>query len=505
MILTPSRREHSVTASDSVREGIRRGIDAAVSAGAEYADARHFTEDLSENLVLYDGNLEANDTGFQSGVGVRVLWGGAWGFAATSDAGAVAACFDKALQNARTASQLVKVKLRMGRKPPVSGSYASPVEVDPFAVDLADKLGFLTALDSRLKEDWVLRRIVSAEFHKRRILFMNSDGSEIEKRLTNVFATMMVMALDSDGRMQRRSMQLYTTGRGTRGWEMLCEPDLFGAHAERIKSELSELIKADQLEYGTRSVILLPGQGFLQVHETIGHPLELDRILGYELSYAGGSFVTLDSIGKLRYGSEKLSVSSYGSIENSPGTFGYDDDGSPERDYLLIDRGILVNVLTSRAMVNEANDRAGREVFSDVGGVARATAFYRAPIDRMTNVNILPGRDGTLEDIIAATENGIVVDNPTSWSIGSNREHFHFGCEIAWEVKDGRRTRVLRNPTYQGHTLEFYGSLSAVGDERTWRVEQVDNCGKGEPNQVMQLGHGVPVVRFDNVITGERG
>ncbi len=123
----------------------------------------------------------------------------------------------------------------------------------------------------------------------------------------------------------------------------------------------------------------------------------------------------------------------------------------------------------------------------------------------MTNVNILPGTDGSLEDIVASTADGIIVDNPTSWSIGSNREHFHFGCEIAWEVKDGRRTRILRNPTYQGHTLEFYNSLDAVGDESTWRLMQVDNCGKGEPNQVMQLGHGVPVVRFGNVITGERG
>ena len=199
-----------------------------------------------------------------------------------------------------------------------------------------------------------------------------------------------------------------------------------------------------------------------------------------------------------------MNVSAFGSIENSPGTFGYDDDGSPERDYLLIDKGILKDVLSSRAMIHEANEKAGREVFSEIGGVARATAFYRAPIDRMTNVNIVPGNDGNLEDIIATTEDGIVVDNPTSWSIGSNREHFHFGCQIAWEVKNGKRTRVLRNPTYQGHTLEFYSSLDAVGDESTWRVEQVPNCGKGEPNQIMQLGHGIPVIRFANVITGER-
>lgn len=489
---------------ERMKAGLAGNMARMRAAGAEYSDARFFVDDRSENLVLYDGNLEGNDTTFQSGTGVRVLWGGAWGFSASSDPGMLDACFDQALANARTAARLVSVPLRMGKADAVRGTYASPVETDPFGMQLEDKLDFLVRIDSELKEDWIARRIISAGFTRRHVLFMNSDGSEITKRTANVFADMTVMAPDVDGQMQRRSMTLFSTGRGSRGWEMLCSPELFGAHTDRIKSELSSLLKADCLEYGRRSVILLPGQGHLQVHETIGHPLELDRILGYELSYAGGSFVTLDSIGKLRYGSEKLSVSSFGGIVNSPGSFGYDDDGTPEKDYLLIDKGLLVNVLSSRAMVNEANDRAGRLVLPESGGVARATAFYRAPIDRMTNVNILPGTDGSLEDIVASTADGIVLDNPTSWSIGSNREHFHFGCEIAWEVRDGRRTRILRNPTYQGHTLEFYNSLSAVGDESTWVVCQVDNCGKGEPNQVMQLGHGVPVVRFDDVITGER-
>lgn len=490
--------------SSGIKREISRNISRVTRMGAEYADARYYLDDSSEFLVLYDGDLEGNDTTVESGIGVRVLFDGAWGFSATSDLKSMEACFDNALLNARTASKLVSVPLRMGVGEAIKGSYSSPVALDPIEVDLRDKLAFLTELDEQLKEDWILRRVVFANLQRKRIHFQNSDGSDIDKELVNVFGTIMVMALDADGDMQRRSMGLYTPGDGTRGWEMITRPELFSGHAGRIKSELAQLLKAETLDYGRRSVILLPGQGGLQVHETIGHPLELDRILGYELSYAGGSFVNLDSFGKLRYGSEKLTVSAYGDIRNSPGTFGYDDDGTPERNYLLIDKGILVEALTSRAMVNEANTKAGREVFSQSGGVARATAFYRAPIDRMTNVNILPGEDGTLEDIIASTEDGIVVDNPVSWSIGSNREHFHFGCEIAWEVKNGERTRVLRNPTYQGHTLEFYKSLTAVGDRSTWVVEQVNNCGKGEPNQIMQLGHGVPVVRFDNVITGER-
>ena len=490
--------------SAQLKKQILQNIERLTGKGAEYTDARFYTNDDSETLLLYDGNLEANDTTFESGLGVRVLYGGAWGFAATSNVKEIDACFELACQNAMTAAKLVGVSLHMGKKPAHKGVFNTPVKQDPFSVSLKEKLDFLGALDARLKEDWIIKRYVYAEFQKKNIYFFNSEGTEVERHLSNVFGKMMIMALDADGQMQRRSQELFTTGRGTRGYEMLTDPELFSGHADRIKHELAELIKAEALEYGRRSVILLPGQGFLQVHETIGHPLELDRILGYELSYAGGSFVNLDSFGKLKYGSDKLSVSAFGGIENSPGSFGFDDEGSPERDYLLIDKGLLVNALSSRAMVDEANQKAGRTIFTESGGAARATAFYRAPIDRMTNVNILPGNDGTLEDIIASTKDGLVLDNPVSWSIGSNREHFHFGCEIAWEVKDGRKTRILRNPTYQGHTVEFYNSLSAVGDASTWRVWQVDNCGKGEPNQVMQLGHGIPVVRFDNVITGER-
>lgn len=490
--------------SAEIQKQILQNIDRVMQKGAEYTDARFYTHDDSETLLLYDGNLEANDTSFESGLGVRVLYGGAWGFAATSNIKEFDACFDQACKNAMTAATLVRVPLKMGKKPAHKGAFATPVKQDPFAITLKEKLDFLGAIDAGLKEDWIFKRYVYAEFQKKNIYFFNSEGTQVERRLSNVFAKMMIMALDGDGQMQRRSQDLFTTGKGSRGYEMLTSPELFSGHAARIKEELAQLIKADALEYGRRSVILLPGQGFLQVHETIGHPLELDRILGYELSYAGGSFVNLDSFGKLRYGSDKLTVSAFGGIENSPGSFGFDDEGTPERDYLLIDKGMLVNALSSRAMVDEANQKAGRTVFSESGGAARATAFYRAPIDRMTNVNILPGNDGTLEDIIASTEDGLVLDNPVSWSIGSNREHFHFGCEIAWEVKNGKKTRILRNPTYQGHTVEFYNSLSAVGDASTWKVWQVDNCGKGEPNQIMQLGHGIPVVRFDNVITGER-
>ena len=257
------------------------------------------------------------------------------------------------------------------------------------------------------------------------------------------------------------------------------------------------MLVADECPQDTRSVILLPGIMFLQTHETIGHALELDRILGYELAFAGGSFVRLSDFGTLRYGSPKLTARADATIPNSPGSFGYDDDGVPAQNNLLIDKGLLVGAITGRQMVEEANVRAGKNLFTGSSGANRATAFYRVPIERMTNINIDPGDDGTLDDIVRNTERGVILDGDKSWSIGSNREQFHFATDIGWLVEDGQVTRVVKNATYQGETVKFYNSLSAVGDASTWQVCYVDNCGKGQPNQIMQLGHGVPVCRFD--------
>jgi TldD protein len=482
----------------SIRQELKRMLD----SGCSFADARFYDEDSTERLVLYDGNLEANYRRRERGIGVRVLKQGAVGFAATADLDAISACFDRALANAQAAAQLLGFPKDMGRAEPVKGTYQPPFRQDPFELPLPEKLSLLKSVDERLKDKTVEHRMVSAHFQRRRIFYFNSEGTEIERSCLNTFAGMVVMAKDKEGRTQRRSYELDSDGTGTRGFEWLADPKAFAEHAERIKRELGEIVVSETLPPKRRDVILLPGQGHLQVHETIGHPLELDRILGYELSFAGGSHVKPEMIGSLRYGSEKLNAKVM-VVANSPGTFGYDDEGTPQHEYYLIKNGILVNVLCCRLDLAEANAKAGKVVVRESGASARAAGFYKTPIDRMTNVCVEWGDDGTLDDIIKATEDGVILDMPVSWSIGSNREHFHFGCEIAWEVRDGRVTKVYKNPTYQGHTLEFYNSLDKVGDRSTWRLFQVANCGKGEPNQIMEVGHGVPVMRFKNVLTGE--
>jgi len=399
------------------------------------------------------------------------------------------------------ASERVTFPIRLAEKDAIQAQFESPCQINPFEVPLAEKVDFLKAMDEKLNQAGIDQRISDLNFMRKKIVFADSEGSEIEKLITEVFISLQVTGRDAQGVSHERKYRLSRLG-DSRGWESV-DLDLFTENAERIVKELNQVIVAEDCPKEDRSVILLPGIMFLQTHETIGHALELDRILGYELAYAGGSFVTLKDFGSLRYGSEKLTARADATVPNSPGSFGFDDDGIPAQDTVLIDQGILVGAITGRQMVEEANAKARKHIFDGSGGANRATAFYRVPIERMTNINIDPGQDGTLEDIIKNTEKGIVMDGDRSWSIGSNREQFHFATEIGWLVEDGEITDVVKNSTYKGDTLKFWNSLSAVGDESTWELRYVENCGKGQPNQIMQLGHGIPVCRFDNVRIGE--
>lgn len=471
------------------------------AAGATYVDARWYPVEETNQLVMWNGNLKHAASSRESGVGIRVLYKGAWGFSATSDVGNLHALFEKALDNARVAAERVTFPVRLAEKEPLQATFNSPNRIDPFSVTLEDKIAFLKELDEQLNQPGVTQRVCELIFMRKQIVFLDSEGSEIEKNIIEVFPAIQVMGVDAHGESHSRKFSPQLTG-ATRGWETL-EPQLFSKNAARIVREMNEVLVAEACPKDERSVILLPGIMYLQTHETIGHALELDRILGYELAYAGGSFVKLDDFGELRYGSAKLTARANATLPNSPGSFGYDDDGVPAQDNLLIDKGLLVGAITGRQMVEEANARAGKIIFNGSSGANRATAFYRVPIERMTNINIDPGDDGSLADIVKNTEKGIILDGDKSWSIGSNREQFHFATDIGWLVEDGKITRVVKNATYKGETVKFYNSLSAVGDQSTWEVCSVDNCGKGQPNQIMQLGHGVPVCRFDNVTIGE--
>ena len=484
-----------------MQKQIKAQIDRIVSSGAIYADARWYPVEEEDYLSMWNGNLKSASAARESGIGVRVLYKGAWGFSASSDVNNLAGIFDKAYENARTAAERVTFPVRLAEKDALQAKFSSPNQIDPFTIAYDEKVAFLKQMDDLLNQPGVFQRVASLNFMRKQIIYIDSEGSEIEKNIIEVFPSIAVMGVDEDGETHERTFRPPRLGE-TRGWETI-DKELFAGESERIVRELNQVLKAEPCPKDDRSVILLPGIMFLQTHETIGHALELDRILGYELAFAGGSFVTLEDFGSLRYGSEKLTARADATAVNSPGSFGYDDDGVPAQDNLLIDRGILVGAITGRQMVEEANATARKQIFRGSSGANRATSFYRVPIERMTNINIDPGNDGTLEDIIKDTEKGIVLDGDKSWSIGSNREQFHFATEIGWLVEDGEVTNVVKNSTYKGDTLKFYNALSAVGDESTWELKYVDNRGKGQPNQIMQLGHGIPVCRFDNVRIGE--
>ncbi len=484
-----------------MRKKIGQEIERLKGMGATYVDTRWYPFEEQNYLLMWNGNLKTATSTRESGVGIRGLYKGAWGFSASSDLGDLGALYDKAFDNARVAAERGTFPVRLAEKDAIQAQFESPCEINPFDVSLTDKVAFLKIMDEKLNQPGVEQRMCDLNFMRKQIVFMDSEGSETEKLITEVFSGLRVSGRDSEGGAHERKFTLGRRGE-TRGWESI-DIDDFSENAERIVKEMNQVLFADTCPKDERSVILLPGIMFLQTHETIGHALELDRILGYELAYAGGSFVTLDDFGKLQYGSEKLTARADATLPNSPGSFGFDDDGIPAKDTVLIDKGILVGAITGRQMVEEANAKARKRIFEESGGTNRATSFYRVPIERMTNINIDPGNDGTLDDIVKDTEKGIILDGERSWSIGSNREQFHFATEIGWLVEDGEITDVVKNPTYKDGTIHFWNSLSAVGDESTWEVHYIDSCGKGKPNQVMQLGHGVPVCRFDNVRIGE--
>jgi len=484
-------------------EKIKHGLAELKKNGAEYADARFFPSRQTESITFLQGNLKECKSSASMGIGVRVLYAGAWGFASSSSTENLTSIFESAFENARSASRRAAFPVKLADRLPVSAKYVSPREIDPFDVQIADKLDFLRNIDKILEAKYVAQRISYITSDKQEIIFIDSDGSHIEKNICDTFAGMKIIGVEADGNSQERSFELGGNGFGTRGWEAVIKDNVFDRNAERILGELSQLLSAPQAPKDTRSVILLPGIMFLQTHEVIGHALELDRILGYELSYAGGSFVKLKDFGNLRYGSDKLTVRADATLPNSPGSYGYDDDGVECKNTVLIEKGILKNAITSRQTVVEANEKAGRKIFNGSGGCARASDFNRVPLERMTNINIDVGDDGSLNDIISNTEKGIVLDGARSWSIGSNREQFHFACEIGWLVEDGKKKGVVKNPTYSSDTIPFWRSLTAVGDATTAELVYVPNCGKGLPNQQMYLGHLIPVCKFDNISIGK--
>lgn len=472
--------------------------------GADYADIRIHLLDEAENISTMKGDIEKCTLASHQGYGIRVLANGAWGFASSENMTLAAMIHtgEQAIEKALAASAFIQQKISLAPKAVIKDTYVSPCQIDPFGVAIETKLARLLQLDQQLAHERFDYWGASVDCYKRHIIYVDSEGSEIRRELIELNARLYAYAKDIDGEQRRRTFTMPQLADGTTGWENILNDAQFD-HTHRIRDELLALLDAPECEKEVCDVILLPEMMALQTHETIGHALELDRILGYELSYAGGSHIDLADFGQFQFGSHKLTARADGTVANSPGSIGYDDDGVKARNVTLIKNGVLQDAITSRQMVMEANAKAGRTVFDASGATSRAQNYSNLPIERMNNINIDPGQDGSLADIIAATKNGLLMETACSWSIGSNRENFHFATEIAWKIKDGKIAHVVRNATYRGDSVPFWHSLDLVGDSSTWELQPVFQCGKGQPNQAMRLAHGIPTCRFKNVQVGE--
>jgi TldD protein len=459
-----------------------------------YAEARWVALD-GEELAVRHGQVDEVASSSSEGIGVRARVGGGWGFAATGEltAAAAEAALKEALaiaeaQPSAPATPLAPVE-------PAQGHWSSAWDVDPLALALEDKLDLLFAAEAAMRGDArIVRSVATARSWRERKALASTDGAACTQE--RIACGGGIAAYAGDGtELQVRSYPLSHGGQvATAGWEHVRALDL-AAHAPRVAEEVVALLSAPACPERVTTVVLHPEQVALQVHESIGHALELDRILLSEASYAGTSWVGVDDIGSLRYGSDLLNVTADATMPGGLGTFGWDDEGVPAGRTPLIERGILRGALSNR----ESAAMVGLERSS---GCARAEGFARQPIVRMTNVNIEPGDGGSLDDLVAGTDDGLYLETNRSWSIDDRRLQFQFATEVAREIRGGRLGRLYRNASYAGVTPRFWGSLDAVGGRAHWQAWGLTQCGKGEPGQAMAVSHGAPPARFRGVQVG---
>jgi TldD protein len=468
----------------------------AAQGRCAYAEARH-VDNRTEAIAVLNGAIDAIDSSASEGIGVRVQVGGGWGFAATRDvtrAGAQAA-LARALAVAE--AQPVTAARPLAPAAPALGHWASPYEIDPFTVALEDKLELLFAVEAALRtgDERLVRTVATTRAWRERKAFASTEGAACTQETVAAGAGIAAYATDGSD-LQVRS---YPTAHGgglsaAAGWEHVLGLEL-AAEAPRVAEEAIALLTAPPCPQGTSTIVLHGEQVALQVHESIGHALELDRILLGEASYAGTSWVAPGDLGSLRYGSELVHVTADATLPGGLGSFGWDDEGVAAARTDLVAGGMLRAALSNRESAAEIGLAAS-------GGCARADGFARQPIVRMTNVSLEPGAVPTLADLIADTGEGLYLESNRSWSIDDRRLQFQFATELCREIRGGELGRLYRNGSYAGVTPRFWGALDAVCGPAEWRLWGLTNCGKGEPGQIMEVSHGAAPARFRDVQVG---
>src|ERR1700730_13094817 len=474
-------------------------LDTATQRGATYADVR-VVDARGRALATKNGKIGNASDSRSQGFNVRVMVDGAWGFASSADLGraSVEATAAGAVAIAKASAKVKQKDVKLVPEKAATAEWTTPHKIDPFSISIEQNLALLQKIDTELRS---VKGVTLAEtnmnFRREELWFFSSDGANIHQTKFTTGAGYVAYSF-AGSEIQKRSYPNSFGGQWqNKGYELIDELKLL-ENARRIGEEAVALHSADQCPESVFDIILESSQLGLQIHESVGHPIELDRVLGMEANFAGTSFLTLDKLRTLKYGSELVNVVADARQEHGPGlgTFAFDDEGVPAQCTPIITNGLFTEYLSSR-------ETAVLIGLQRSGGTLRAESWNRLPIIRMTNISILPGEKPlSFEHLISSTDHGILFHTNRSWSIDDKRYNFQFGTEIGWEIKNGKRARMLKNPSYSGITTEFWNSMDAICSRDEWTLWGTPNCGKGQPQQVMGTGHGAAPARFRKVKVG---
>lgn len=461
-----------------------------INLDVDWIGLRHVTETTNIHSVR-DNQPQSNGRNSIQGIMVEVLVNGQFGYSATNHITpeSIQIAAKTAYQQAMSASPWRIHPFTIDQRPKAVGYYHSPY-LKPLDLlsrkDINDLL--FKICDSLKVSDKIVRASASAQIIETEVQFISNNGSNIYQKF--FWITSDYTAVAQEGNIIQTRTDNGIMARCYQGGTELFNLDTTLNRAKNVGEQAVELLSAPDCPITTTQLVLAPDQMMLQIHESVGHPLEIDRILGDERNYAGSSFVKPSAFGNLVYGSPLMNVTFDPSVPGQFASYAFDDGGlAATREYLIKD-GILLRGLGSLESQARAN----------IPGVAnfRASSWNRAPIDRMANINLEPG-DSTFDEIISSIEYGVYMESNRSWSIDDYRHKFQFGCEYAKLIKNGKLTKTLKNPNYRGITNQFWKKLSKVGNSSTVEMYGTTFCGKGEPNQAIRVGHASPICVFDNI------
>lgn len=474
-----------------MKDFLRKAVEIMKAKKVVFGDIR-IIEERVQNISVKNKEITELKDDTSCGFGVRVLVDGGWGFASSNEMRLkeVEKVVSKAIDVAKASSLCRNTKVKLAYEPPYQDIWKTPILKDPFEISIEKKIDILYSINEVLMKNQKIKIANSKmSFIKTHKYYASTDGSQIEQIFYYSGAGYSATSIEGS-EVQTRS---YPGGHAFMlgmGWEFIESLQLLD-HAERIREEAVALLTAENCPDDERDLIIYGDQLALQIHESCGHATELDRVLGYEESYAGSSFLTTDKLGKFRYGSSIVNLVADTTLPGGLATCGYDDDGVKAQRWHIVKDGILTGYMTNREFAHTIAHKRSC-------GANRADSYRSIPIIRITNLSLMPG-DWEYEDIIRSTKKGIIMENNKSWSIDQKRLNFQFGCEIGWLVENGKITKMVKNPVYQGITWRFWRSCDAIANEKYWKLYGVSNCGKGQPTQIFRMSHASSPARFRNV------